>query len=250
MKLRVAAASFGLVTSSAVLVHLWDGVIEAHFHFFVVIGILTLYQDWMPFLVAIAYVVVHHGLMGALAPANVYNHADAVNHPWKWAVIHGGFVLAASAAHIVAWRTNETQLLRDPLTGLPSRVLFLNRLSGALERLQRRRGRHVAVLFLDLDRFKVINDSLGHPVGDELIVAVAERLRDVAAPARDDRPLRRRRVRDPLRGHRRRAGRDRGRRARAEVVRHAVPARSTARRHRRQRRHRAERGPRRRSART
>jgi diguanylate cyclase (GGDEF)-like protein len=178
MKLRVAAASFGLISASAILVHLWGGVIEAHFHFFVMIGVLTLYQDWMPFLVAIGYVVLHHGVAGALAADTVYSHQAAINHPWRWALIHGAFVLAASAAHIVAWRTNETQLLRDPLTGLPSRLLFNNRLGQALERLQRRRGRYVAVLFLDLDRFKVINDSLGHTAGDKLIVAVAERLRN------------------------------------------------------------------------
>ena len=176
MTQRVVAASFGLITCSAVLVHLWTGVIEAHFHFFVMVGVLTLYQAWVPFLVAIAYVVLHHGLVGVLAPASVYNHPSAIAHPWRWAMIHGAFVLAASVAHIVAWRTNENQLLRDPLTGLPSRLLFLNRLSGALERLQRRPGRYVGVLFLDLDRFKVINDSLGHPAGDQLILAVAERL--------------------------------------------------------------------------
>ena len=177
MKVRVAAASFGLISCSAVLVHLWGGVIEAHFHFFVMIGILTLYQDWLPFSVAIGYVVVHHGLAGVLVPASVYSHPAAIAHPWRWALIHGVFVLAASAAHIVAWRTNENQLLRDPLTGLPSRVLFLNRASAALARLERRQGRHVALLFLDLDRFKVINDSLGHSAGDELILGVAERLR-------------------------------------------------------------------------
>jgi diguanylate cyclase len=177
MTQRVIAASFGLITSSAILVHLWGGYIEAHFHFFVMVGVLTLYQAWVPFLVAIAYVVMHHGLVGFLAPESVYNHPDAVGSPWRWALIHGGFVLAASVAHIVAWRTNENQLLRDPLTGLPSRLLFLNRLSAALGGLHRRPGRYVAVLFLDLDRFKVINDSLGHPAGDQLILAVAERLR-------------------------------------------------------------------------
>jgi diguanylate cyclase (GGDEF)-like protein len=177
LKARIIAASFGLITASAVLVDLWGGITEAHFHFFVMIGVLTLYQDWTPFLVAIAYVVIHHGVGGVLDPAAVYgDNPQAVRHPWVWAGIHGGFVLAASVAHVVAWRTNENQLLRDPLTGLPSRVLYLNNLKLALERLGRGPNRSVAVLFLDLDRFKVINDSLGHGEGDELLVAVAERM--------------------------------------------------------------------------
>ena len=176
MKARVIAASFGLVTCSAVLVDLWGGTIEAHFHFFVMIGVLTLYQDWTPFLVAILYTVIHHGVGGVLSPASVYDNPQAVKHPWVWALIHGGFVLAASVAHVVAWRTNENQLLRDPLTGLPSRLLYLNNLKLALERLGRGPNRSVAVLFLDLDRFKVINDSLGHGAGDQLLEAVAERV--------------------------------------------------------------------------
>jgi diguanylate cyclase len=176
IKARVIAASFGLVTCSAVLVDLWHGTTEAHFHFFVMIGVLTLYQDWTPFLVAIGYVIVHHGLMGAISPSSVYDEPQARAHPWVWAGIHGGFVLAASVAHIVAWRTNENQLLRDPLTGLPSRMLYINNLKLALQRLSRAPGRAVAVLFLDLDRFKVINDSLGHGAGDELLTAVAERI--------------------------------------------------------------------------
>ena len=59
------------MTCSALLVHIWGGTIEAHFHFFVVMSLLMLFQDWVPFLVAIGYVVVHHGLVGALAPESV-----------------------------------------------------------------------------------------------------------------------------------------------------------------------------------
>ncbi len=67
--------------------------------------------------------------------------------------------------------------LHDSLTGLPNRVLFMERLSYALCQGKRRRNYSFAVLFLDLDRFKLINDSLGHAVGDRLLVAIARRLK-------------------------------------------------------------------------
>jgi diguanylate cyclase (GGDEF)-like protein/PAS domain S-box-containing protein len=106
---RAAATlvSFGLITSSAVLVHLWGGVIEAHFHFFVMIVLLSLYEDWVPFLVAAAYVVLHHGVAGTIDPNSVYNHASAVAHPWRWAAVHGLFVTGAGVGSVIAWRLNE-----------------------------------------------------------------------------------------------------------------------------------------------
>jgi diguanylate cyclase (GGDEF)-like protein len=75
----------------------------------------------------------------------------------------------------------EHQALHDPLTGLPNRLLFSDRLAQALARA-RRRKEPIAMLFMDLDNFKVVNDSLGHEVGDRLLKAVAGRLRDQLRP--------------------------------------------------------------------
>ena len=315
---RSVAVVFGLLTASAVLVHAWDGQIEAHFHFFVMIAVLALYEDWLPFGLAVAYVVAEHGVLGAVAPHSVYNHGG---NPWGWAVVHGLFVLGAVAASVVTWRLNEEmrarmgeaharereiaerfqvafesgvsgmaitspdgrflrvnqalcdmtgyaphellaldfpsithpddvvadrdqqramldgvtdvyetekrylhreghevwvqmgvtavrgegrrvqyfiaqthdvttrrrfeeelahRALHDPLTGLPNRALFVDRLGHALVRLRRHSGQ-VAVLFVDLDRFKLVNDGMGHAVGDAVLLEAASRL---AATAR------------------------------------------------------------------
>jgi len=73
------------------------------------------------------------------------------------------------------------QAVHDPLTGLPNRLYFVERLGRELTRAEQRHER-IAVLFLDLDRFKVVNDSLGHSAGDRLLVAVADRLSTTMGP--------------------------------------------------------------------
>jgi diguanylate cyclase (GGDEF)-like protein len=185
-KTRSVAATLGLFSSSAILVHLSGGLIEMHFHFFVMVAVVTLYQDWVPFLLAIGYVIVHHGLMGWLFPRDVYNHPAAISDPWTWAFIHGTFIAAESIALLVAWRLGE-EGFEDPLTKLSNRTLFADRVHHALANAYRHRH-SISVAFLDLDGFKTVNDSLGHHTGDKLLIAVAQRirscLRDVDTAAR------------------------------------------------------------------
>ena len=321
---RSTTATLGLISCSAILVHLSGGLIEMHFHFFVMVAVVTLYQSWLPFLLAITFVVLHHGTVGVLDSSAVYNHLAAQANPWKWALIHGLFIAGESVAGLVAWKLNELGLERerrarrdlekvnvelgeaqamshignwdwevsqdnvwwsaelyricgvdvqtfgatygsflelvhpgdrkrvdevvsmalsegrnfdyqarivtpggetrtiyaigkttqdasgntvrmsgtvqditdrkmledkveyqafhDSLTGLPNRSLFLDRVEHALLRQQRLNSR-VAVLFLDLDDFKTINDSLGHQAGDELLIDLARQLHSSIRPA-------------------------------------------------------------------
>ena len=107
--------------------------------------------------------------------------------------MRGAFLAWFVALALTDARTVEAmeEAFHDSLTGLPNRALFLDRLQHVLD-VAARRATELCVLFVDLDRFKAVNDTLGHRVGDRLLAAVAERLTrcaDEAGYARASAPL-------------------------------------------------------------
>ena len=109
----------------------------------------------------------------------------------------------ARALRMVEEKTGQLryQALHDALTGLPNRALIMDRAEQMLVHA-RRDGIDASAMFIDLDGFKGVNDTFGHPVGDELLRVVAARISGRAARDRHDRPARRRRVRRARRGRR------------------------------------------------
>ena len=102
---------------------------------------------------------------------------DAVGRPNR---------MAGSQSEVTDRRNAERELVRmayfDALTDLPNRSFFLQQLERTIERTKREPDYSFAVLFLDLDRFKVVNDSLGHIIGDQLLVGIAERVKECIRP--------------------------------------------------------------------
>jgi len=99
---RALAASLGLLTCSALLVHLQGGSSEAHFHYFVTVAIIALYQDWTVFVLAVAFVLLQRGVL-ATQPLGV----DYPLGTWSWVVVHATAILAESAVLVLFWRANE-----------------------------------------------------------------------------------------------------------------------------------------------
>jgi len=132
-------------------------------------------------------------LLGAIGQGKIFNKITTLpdgriisvaNHP----MADGGWV--ATHEDITEEKRAEERIVHaahhDALTGLPNRILFAEQLKQALKRV--RRGERLAVLYIDLDRLKRVNDTLGHPIGDRLLKGVADRLRscirDIDAVAR------------------------------------------------------------------
>jgi hypothetical protein len=107
--IQASLGTLGLVLCSALLVHLSGGLIEAHFHFFIVVMVVTLYQSWVPFTLALVFVVIHHGTVGVVDPGSVYNHHAAIHRPWLWAGVHGLFIAGAATAALASWKHVEVE---------------------------------------------------------------------------------------------------------------------------------------------
>lgn len=173
--------------------------LDYHMYFFAIFAMLVAYCDWRPIALAAALTSVHHLIFDIVDPARVFPgdggldrvalHASVVAVEcgvllWITLQLRRLFVDFATARHIAdraLLRADEVAHLRhaathDFLTGVENRPALLERLLVNLEHAATHPGYHFAVLFLDLDDFKQVNDRLGHGAGDALLISFTRRL--------------------------------------------------------------------------
>ena len=104
-RVRSLGAALGLLTTSALTVHLLNGAPEAHFHYFVVVAVIALYQDWTVYLVAIGFVLVQYGVLAV--------QSDGLAGDGRTAAVHAAAVLAESAVLVLIWRASEVSRIQQ-----------------------------------------------------------------------------------------------------------------------------------------
>ncbi|MBN2894783.1 MAG: EAL domain-containing protein [Campylobacterales bacterium] len=200
-KMMRVLAGIAMMLFSLVFIQQHLGRIEMHFHVFIALAILSLYKELAPLLAAAATTIIHHVLFNYLQlyevslfgmPVMIFNYGCG----FDIVVLHAIFVLVETAVigyiirlqmeYAIELNRSEKKILglnevlshsatHDTLTGLPNRDYLHAKLDWTLSHAKRYRQKF-ALLFLDLDHFKNINDTLGHDVGDALLIQVASRL--------------------------------------------------------------------------
>jgi diguanylate cyclase (GGDEF)-like protein/PAS domain S-box-containing protein len=138
---------------------------------------------------------IHELMAGRIASCQMeqrYIHRTGRTVWTQWSVSASGDIKSDSSNLIfqlqditdkkIAEQKLQHEATHDALTGLPNRALFMRRLEEALDRSRNDPKYQVSVLFIDLDRFKYVNDSLGHLIGDQLLIGIADRLRECMRP--------------------------------------------------------------------
>lgn len=110
---RAAAVGLGLTVCSALLVHLSGGAIEAHFHFFLIVNLIAYYEEWSVLGVTVAFVLLHHLVVGYVSPESVFSHPGGQADPLLWTAVHTVAIAVQCAFAVTQWRVHETALAAD-----------------------------------------------------------------------------------------------------------------------------------------
>ena len=104
---RASAVSLGLMVGADVLVHVGGGLTDLHIWFYAILALVALYQAWTPFLLAVAFVAVHHAAMSLWMPESVFSTHEAQMHPVLFALLHAVFLLAEAFFLAYGWKFTE-----------------------------------------------------------------------------------------------------------------------------------------------